>query len=577
MIPIYLALPIVSMAVATILAAAIVARDPGLRIHRLAGALLAATAWWSFCEVVWQLQDDAEDVLHLVRLSSLGWMTLGPISLAIFAEIAGRPRVLVERALPVSWACAAVGITVYQLTPAVRSAVWTEAWGWGYRLTPVFLLPYAIAVTPPVAVLLLWRRFHPTERVVGGERRISRLMFAAVCVGLAMTLATDVALPLMGRNWLHVGAASITVVASVCAWQLTRYGFSLLSPAAFAREILGTLGDGVVLLYADATVRFANRAIEQLAGVPPGGLAGRPVDDFLPGVLDALDDGSEVAELDLCTGRGERLPVAVTTVRLGADRGSLIVRDLREIRSLRDRVVTGGRLATVGELSASIAREIQAPAERVEAQLRSFRSRWAEAGSALRKVDAHDPLVAMLAEDEELIEESIEGVARVGAIARSVGRFESGDARHEEPADLNAVIEEAVRGAGASLPDGVRIECDLGRLPPIRCVAREIAQVVSNLLSNAAWAAGAGGGHVLVQAGSSATEVWLAVSDDGPGIEPEVRDRMFDPFFTTRPAGEGTGLGLPISFHVVERHGGELRHESTPGQGARFEVRLPRE
>jgi len=269
----------------------------------------------------------------------------------------------------------------------------------------------------------------------------------------------------------------------------------------------------------------------------------------------------------------------VAVVRLGSPpTTALVVRDLREIWSLRDRAVTGGRLATVGELSAAIAREIQTPAEQVGEELEAFRRRWAEAECRL---PAHDPLAEKLAEHEELIEESLEGVERVAAIARAVGSFEGGGAHRDRPEDLNAIVEAALRetealanaSRGGEAPLA-RIERSFGELPPVRCSAREIGQVVASLVRNALDATD-GLGPVRVRTGVSRSEAWIEVADEGPGIAPEVRERIFDPFFTTKPAGQGTGLGLPLSFHVVERHGGELRTESEPGVGTRFEVRLP--
>jgi signal transduction histidine kinase len=576
--PLSVALPLACVVTSSLMAAAVVARDPGLRIHRALGALLVATAWWSLCEVLWQLQDDPATVKLLVRLSCLGWMSLGPIVLYIFAEISGRPRILVERAVPVAWACAAVGFLVYQLSPVVEPA-WSERWGWGYSITPLFLLPYTIAVTPPMAVLLLWRRFHPLHHAAGGERQISAVLFAGVGFALAVTLVSEVVLPMRGVSTLHVGTASITLVAASAAWQLHRYGYSLLSPAAFSREILSTLGDGVALLYADATVRFANRALEELSGVGPGELHGRPIESVLPGVLARIADAHDAVELELLPEDGASLPVAVAAVRLGSPpTTALVVRDLREIRSLRDRAVTGGRLATVGELSAAIAREIQTPAEQVGTRLEGFRRRWADAATRLGEGDA---LAATLAEHEELIEESLDGVGRVASIARTVGSFEGAGAERDAPEDLNAIVDAALREAEDALREATRdggrraiVERIFGELPPVRCCAREIGQVVASLVDNALDATH-GIGPVRVRTGASRTEAWIEVADEGPGIPAEVRDRMFDPFFTTKPAGEGTGLGLPLSFHVVERHGGQLRCESPPRGGTRFEVRLP--
>ena len=83
------------------------------------------------------------------------------------------------------------------------------------------------------------------------------------------------------------------------------------------------------------------------------------------------------------------------------------------------------------------------------------------------------------------------------------------------------------------------------------------------------------GGVITIRTRPSRTGVRLEFEDDGPGIDPEALGRIFDPFFTTKPVGVGTGLGLSLSHGIVERHGGRLSAESTPGHGATFSIELP--
>jgi len=572
-IPLPVLVPLLSMILSTLMAAAIVGRDPGLRIHRLIAMLLGATTWWSLCEVLWQLQDRPEDAYFFLRLSSLGWMALGPVCLHIFAEMAGRPRALIRIALPIAYGCALMGVGIYWSTPAVSAMVPAGRFGWGYEVGSVFFVPYSITVTPPAVVLMLWSRVYPSAAALGGEGLVSRSMKASVIFALSVTFVTEVGLPYLGIQWLHLGTASITLVAIVTAVQLNRFGFSLLSPAAFAREILATLGDGVALLYADGRIRFANRALAQQSGVSAQQLQGRPIEELIPGVLEAA--GATPAELDLVTEDGAPLPVLVTAVPLGREGAtSLVIRDLREIRSLRERVVTAGRLSTVGELSGVIAREILSPAEQVAEELQSLRHRFEEACKRARDAESPELLSEVLADSDDLIDECIEGIGRVAGIARAVSHFEGEDGRVVELHDPNAVVQSAVRVAAARWPSVVLLERRLGEVPLVRCAATEIGQVVLNLLMNAVDAVESGG-RVCVSTGCTSEEVWIEVVDDGPGIAPEIRERIFDPFFTTKPVGKGTGLGLPISFHILERHGGELRCLSEPGGGARFQVRLP--
>jgi signal transduction histidine kinase len=125
------------------------------------------------------------------------------------------------------------------------------------------------------------------------------------------------------------------------------------------------------------------------------------------------------------------------------------------------------------------------------------------------------------------------------------------------------------------LREQVRLETDLGPLPPVLCYPAKINQVVLNLLVNAIDACPAGA-TVMVRSCATADGVAVHVVDTGPGIEKAVLPRIFDPFFTTKRPGQGTGLGLSISHGIVADHGGRIEVESTPGRGAHFTVYLPR-
>jgi len=117
---------------------------------------------------------------------------------------------------------------------------------------------------------------------------------------------------------------------------------------------------------------------------------------------------------------------------------------------------------------------------------------------------------------------------------------------------------------------------DYGELPPVRCFAGQLNQVFLNLLMNACDAL-EGRGTIRIRTRAEPQGVVLVFEDDGPGMPPEVLSRIFEPFFTTKAVGKGTGLGLSISHGIVARHGGQMQVESSPGEGARFTIRLPLE
>src|SRR5439155_704345 len=123
-----------------------------------------------------------------------------------------------------------------------------------------------------------------------------------------------------------------------------------------------------------------------------------------------------------------------------------------------------------------------------------------------------------------------------------------------------------------------RLVVELGELPPLPGAWARLSQVMLNLLINAAQSIAPGApeaNEVAVSTCRVAGDVCIVVRDSGCGIAPDVKQRIFDPFYTTKPVGEGTGLGLAISYDIVRRLGGTISVDSEPGRGSRFTVTVP--
>ncbi len=191
---------------------------------------------------------------------------------------------------------------------------------------------------------------------------------------------------------------------------------------------------------------------------------------------------------------------------------------------------------------------------------------------------------------ENLLCRSGEGLHRIQQIVRDLRDFARLDETDRSLVDLNEGIRSTVNiVTGHAKKQGVALVVELGVLPPLLCYPGKINQVVMNLLANAIDACDPGGQVTLQTCETVAPEhpdkggvapepvgVEIHVIDNGCGITPEVRARIFDAFFTTKPQGKGTGLGLSISAGIVHAHHGRIDVRSTPGQGTRFTVFLPR-
>jgi signal transduction histidine kinase/HAMP domain-containing protein len=268
---------------------------------------------------------------------------------------------------------------------------------------------------------------------------------------------------------------------------------------------------------------------------------------------------------------------------------------LRELQAAQARLVHAEKMASLGQLTAGIAHEIKNPLNFVN----NFAGLSVElldelketAAAALEALDADqradiDVTIAMLTGNLQKIAEH---GRRADGIVRSMLLHSRGGTGEWQSADLNGIVDEALNLAyhGARAQDqsfNITMERDLDpNLAPIEIVPQDITRVFLNLFGNGFYAAAkksreAGDRPVLkVTTRDLGNEIEVRVRDNGTGIPPESRNRLFQPFFTTKPTGEGTGLGLSISYDIVtQQHGGTISVDSQFGAFTEFTVRLPR-
>jgi signal transduction histidine kinase len=168
---------------------------------------------------------------------------------------------------------------------------------------------------------------------------------------------------------------------------------------------------------------------------------------------------------------------------------------------------------------------------------------------------------------ERILNRGLETVERLRDFSR-----QSADETDEVPTDLNAMAREALEIAKPRL-NGIQLDVQLGTPPPAIIRPGDCVTAIVNLLLNSVDALG-GKGKIHVGTGASNAGAWVEVADDGPGIPPEIKSRVLEPFFTTK-GDAGTGLGLAIVYAFTQRHGGRLEIESEPGHGALFRMWFP--
>lgn len=180
----------------------------------------------------------------------------------------------------------------------------------------------------------------------------------------------------------------------------------------------------------------------------------------------------------------------------------------------------------------------------------------------------------MLEAMQGLIADTLYGVGQISELVLNLKDFSRMDAVATDTVDLHECIESALNIGRNVLKHRIEVIRDFGELPGITCSPSQLNQVFLNLFTNAAQAI-EGNGRLTIKTWYENGAAQISVADTGKGISPEHLARIFDPFFTTKPVGEGTGLGLAITHQIIQKHGGDIRVESSPGLGTRFHIHLP--
>ena len=457
------------------------------------------------------------------------------------------------------------------------------------------LLPALLAAAAAVLVAALLATHHVS-------RPIRQLTAAAegIAAGAIPARPGDLALPRPGliADEIHTLAAAWEAMLA----HLREREERLADSEGRYRALLDSLPGPAFLCDEGGAMRYIAPQIEDLLGHPPQAWIGpdgrgwlrlqhpdaRAAVERMLGALDSLPpvgaiegrirraDGTyqwiEGRYARFATHGGERLFAGIILdiqARKEAEQRLLdYTEELRaanlELQETQQQLVHSAQLASIGELATTVAHEINNPLAVVRGLAQILIAEHAD-DPAL-----HEPL--------EQIAANTERMARTVKTLRSLGRPATGAL---EPVLLNPVVSDAVALMRAQLADrSIALAADLAPdLPPVQGVAHLLGQVVINLLANARDAILATGrpGSIVVRTARDPHDgsVRLTVTDSGAGIAPADRPHIFRPFFTTKPDGQGTGIGLSISYRIIRQFGGAIHFTSEPGAGTTFTVALP--
>jgi PAS domain S-box-containing protein len=367
---------------------------------------------------------------------------------------------------------------------------------------------------------------------------------------------------------------------------------SLRKSEAQYRQIVENTSDGIIQVDESERLCFVNRRLAEMLGYEPSEMIGM----YLPDLMGPESEARMVEHLRLRKAGskqtvdntyrhrdGTDVPVSISGTGLFDDAGNFtgtlgIVRDVTERNKLQSQLMVSDRMASIGTLAAGVAHEINNPLAAVVANLDFI-------AESMRADEAHGPSPAardagwLSNEIRVPISDAQEAAHRMRFVVRDLKVFShaSGDAP-VGPVDVEALMDASLRMADNEIRHRARVIRQFGGVPYVQARAERLGQVFLNLLVNAAQALPDGHAEhneIRVATRLDGSRVIIEVSDSGPGIPPTIIVRVFDAFFTTKPAGSGTGLGLSISHRIVTDLGGELTVKSELGKGTTFRVALP--
>ena len=341
---------------------------------------------------------------------------------------------------------------------------------------------------------------------------------------------------------------------------------------ALMGRIVESITSGLATLNSEGYVRFWSRTAEEITGLRQEEVRGKPLREIFPEVAAILKKTTRAGQVprsgrwEAVFSKGEQgtrtLGFSLSPLRHGPDGEPgmlLLFEDLTDYREMQEQVKRADRLAAVGELAARIAHEIRNPLTSVSGSIEVLKTN--------RQLNERD---------RRLMEIVVRETDRLNQLLTDFLQFARPTAAQLEEVMLDHLLKETAELFSRSHGhDSLKLRLELAPDVQVQADPRQLNQMFWNLIKNASEAMPQGGEiRVVLSEDSDGDGISIEVHDTGPGIPPEVRDRIFTPFFTTKT--RGTGLGLAMVRRIAEEHGGTVAMENGIRRGAIFKVHLPK-
>lgn len=361
-----------------------------------------------------------------------------------------------------------------------------------------------------------------------------------------------------------------------------RIGQEVARLQAFNNNIIASLNDGIQIIDLKGAITFVNKRMEELLEYDSDQLLGMHYSKVLveerhthfEDLISARDSdrGRASFETIFVTRSGRKVPCWVSASPLieGKSWTGIItaVTDISEIQQLKEELFQSEKMSLIGTLASEVAHEINNPLGGLVMAVQML----------LKDIEAGELDIQMALEELREIEND---ARRCKWITQKLLNFSRQVPAERSLVDVTRVIEDALQLVQRQTQiDSIYIvKSYVIELPPVYGSSNSLQQVIINLVKNSRDAMPEGGEIIISTSMESSPErkdwVKISIADTGPGIPPDIAERLFNPFFTTKPGGKGTGLGLAVSKRIVEDHGGRIFFENLPQGGTVFHILLP--
>jgi two-component system, NtrC family, sensor kinase len=378
------------------------------------------------------------------------------------------------------------------------------------------------------------------------------------------------------------------------------------------KAAIGVVAGGVVAIVAVLATWFSGEVIHvavisSSAALLLGALAARAMTRSIEHRLrDTVTNLMAVEDQLACTNRELEQRVEQRTAEL-SDANRRLEAEMTRRSQIEVELRQAQKLESVGQLASGIAHEINTPVQFVSdscsflesatadllAVIDAYRASLTELGRGtdspavadavdrMREIEVERDVTYLVEQIPLAISRALQGLGRVSAIVSAMKEFAYRDRREQAPADLNRAILSTLTVARNEYKYVAEVKTELEDLPLVTCHIGELNQVILNMVINSAHAIAEAKamndrpGLIAIRTRARAMRVEIEIEDNGCGIAHDALDKIFDPFYTTKEIGKGTGQGLAIARSVVERHAGRIEVTSRVGQGTTFLIKLP--